>query len=159
MLRRFGELLLIALTAIALQFLFLQLSLTPLVLASSGIVFSGLTHGRLGLQCLGGMALVVAVLATAASSPRRRLRICFGDAFWILSQISTALWLFSLVILMWWVLPGLAGHAVCLRAMHRLQRAGELDGDLASGRKAGRLATFWSLSFMGPPVWMFLDFD
>jgi hypothetical protein len=157
--RRFGELLLWAWAVIAVQWMFVSLQLTPLLLFANGFVLEARFEGGAWLVELAIAVVLVSLFATGFGGRNATARAWCFDLLHIAANVASAVWiLFSvLLVLMWWiVLPGLAVHAWCFWNMKRLRRQVEDGVDALAGRRAGRLAVLWIFSVMGPPWILFV---
>lgn len=159
MIRRFGELLLWAWAVIAVQWMFVSLQLSPLLLFANGFVIQARFEGGAWLVALGIAIVFVCLFATGFGGSHTTTRAWCFDLLHVGASVASAVWLFSLVLWWWFALPVLAAHAWCFWSMKRLRRRVEDGEDALAGRRAGRLAVLWIFSVMGPPWFYFSGLD
>ena len=159
MIRRFGELLLWAGAVVAVQWMFVSLQLTPLLLFSNGLVVVAKFERGAWLAALGIAVVLVCLFATGFGGRNVTARAWCFDLLHVGASVAGAVWLFTLAILWWVALPVLAAHAWCFWSMQRLRRRVEDGVDALAGRQAGRLAVLWIFSVMGPPWFYFAGLD
>lgn len=156
MIRRFGELLLWAGAVVTVQWMFVSLQLTPLLLFANGFVLQARFEGGAWLAALGIAIVLVCLFASGFGASNPTARAWRFDLLHAAAHVASAVWLFSVVILWWYALPVLAAHAWCFWSMKRLRRRVEEGVDALAGRRAGRLAVLWIFSVMGPPWFLFV---
>lgn len=155
MIRRFGELLLWAWAVIAVQWMFVSLQLSPLLLFANGFVVEARFEGGAWLVALVIAVVLVCLFATGFGGKNATVRAWCFDLLRVGAALASAVWLISLVLMWWMMLPALAAHAWCYWSMIRLRRQIANDLDPLAGHRAGRLAVVWIFSFMGPPWYLF----
>ena len=159
MIRRFGELLLWGWAVIAVQWLLVSWQLTPLLVLANGFVLEARFEGGAWLVALAIAAVLVSLFATGFGGTSATVRAWCFDLLHVAAACASAVWLISVVLLQWYVLPALAAHVWCFWSMIRLRRRAADGADPHAGRRAGRLAVLWVLSFMGPPWLFFIGVD